>query len=384
MLVHTDRDHVQVDGEVTTPDRWPALAAGGTWDRGPVDWTYEPYRAELEPLVAGVRVITFVGERCLLIRYADGDLAPPGGTLEPGEHWVNAALREAREEAGATLLGLHPFGSFRCHQDRPYRAHLPHPDSIRVIAWADASMSGQPAQAPVGELIVEVLELLPEEAAARLRQAGTPEIAELILIATEQRRVPMADSRWFEDTTRLLEKHYLAQTDPAAQAGKGGGMESWDESRRVIAQAIPRDGTFLDVGCANGLLMESVARWCLEDGHLVEPHGVDISPGLVDLACRRLPHWADRIWLGNAWTWEPARPFDYVHTRVEYVPNHHRQAFLHRQLDQFVAPRGRLLVTPPDYGLPDYLEAWGFHVGGEVVRERIGRQPARVAWIDRD
>ena len=47
---------------------------------------------------------------------------------------------------------------------------------------------------------------------------------------------------------------------------------------------ISGGGTFLDVGCANGLLMESVAAWCAERGLAVEPYGVDISPALAELA----------------------------------------------------------------------------------------------------
>jgi hypothetical protein len=31
----------------------------------------------------------------------------------------------------------------------------------------------------------------------------------------------------------------------------------------------------------------------------VEPYGVDISPALAELARRRLPRWADRIWTGQ-------------------------------------------------------------------------------------
>ncbi len=365
------------------PDRWPVLARGGVWDWGPIHWTCEPYRAELESLAAGVRVIPFTGDRCVLVRFAEGGLAPPGGTLEPGEHWVNTALREAREEAGATLLSLHPFGAFRCRTVRRYREHLPHPNFVLVIAWAEAKLAGAPTRPKGGETTSEVLSVTPTDAAEMLRTAGIPEFAELVLLAAEIRSRPLADSTWFDDQARLLEKHYLAQADPAAQSGKSGGMESWNESRRVIAQAIPADGTFLDVGCANGLLMESVERWSREDGHQIEPYGVDISAGLVELARRRLPQWADRIWLANAWTWRPPRRFDFVHTRVEYVPDRHRRAFVARQLEEFVAPGGRLLVTPPDYGPPAYLVRWGFRVGGEVVKERAGRPPARVAWIER-
>jgi hypothetical protein len=66
--------------------------------------------------------------------------------------------------------------------------------------------------------------------------------------------------------------------------------------------------------------MESVHRWAAADGFAIEPHGLDISDGLAELAARRLPQWADRIWVGNALYWQPPRRFDYVRTGLEYVP----------------------------------------------------------------
>lgn len=60
--------------------------------------------------------------------------------------------------------------------------------------------------------------------------------------------------------------------------------------------ALDRSGTFLDVGCANGLLMSSVAKWSADRGLAVEPYGVEISPRLADLARRRYPKWRERIW----------------------------------------------------------------------------------------
>src|SRR6266542_1265146 len=49
-------------------------------------------------------------------------------------------------------------------------------------------------------------------------------------------------------------------------AGVGGTAAQWRSSRCQICQAIDRDGTFLDAGCANGHLMESITAWCAERG----------------------------------------------------------------------------------------------------------------------
>ena len=105
-----------------------------------------------------------------------------------------------------------------------------------------------------------------------------------------------------------------------------------------------RDGSFLDIGCANGLLMESVVQWAGKDGHCLEPYGLDISEKLAELARQRLPRWRDRILVGNALLWEPPKCFDFVRTEMVYVPNARRREYMERLLTRVVAPGGRLIV----------------------------------------
>jgi hypothetical protein len=40
-------------------------------------------------------------------------------------------------------------------------------------------------------------------------------------------------------------------------------------------------------------------RWARHD---IEPYGPELTPALAELARRRLPEWADRIFVGNALT----------------------------------------------------------------------------------
>src|SRR5205807_1455126 len=102
-------------------------------------------------------------------------------------------------------------------------------------------------------------------------------------------------------------------------SGFRGSIEDWTTNHSHIVEAIERDGTFLDVGCANGFLMECVVEWCASRGIDVEPYGVDISSALAAHARERLPHWADRIWVGDALTWTPPRTFDLVHGLLDTV-----------------------------------------------------------------
>ena len=74
---------------------------------------------------------------------------------------------------------------------------------------------------------------------------------------------------------------YLSSDNPRGQSGYSGDDARWKLARSLIADAIDRDGTFLDVGCASGYLMETMQRWCAEKGISIEPYGLDISPEVV-------------------------------------------------------------------------------------------------------
>ncbi len=119
---------------------------------------------------------------------------------------------------------------------------------------------------------------------------------------------------WHAAVARIVVPAYLAAETPWEQSGNSGDLASWERGRRPIMAAVDRDGTFLDVGCANGFLMESVRKWGAEDGYDIEPYGLDISSELAALARRRLPQWADRIFVGNAQEWMPSQGFDVVRT----------------------------------------------------------------------
>jgi SAM-dependent methyltransferase len=162
---------------------------------------------------------------------------------------------------------------------------------------------------------------------------------------------------FFERMRGRLEDAYLASDDPRRQSGFSGNEERWVALRRPVADAIDRSGTFLDIGCANGYLAESVVRWCAERGISVEPHGVDLSPRLVELARSRLTQWRDRFEVGNALEWMPPRMFDFVRTELLYVPGDDQARYVRHLLENVVAPGGALLVA-------NYLE------GSEDVRGR--------------
>ena len=200
-------------------------------------------------------------------------------------------------------------------------------------------------------------------------------------------------SEWHARMAALVVPAYLAGDNPRAQSGYSGTDEDWTQARSLVADAIDRSGTFLDVGCASGLLMESVHGWCSDRGLDVQPYGLDISPELAALAQRRLPRWADRIFDGNAATWIGPRRFDFVRTGLEYVPRSRRADLIAHFRAHVVAPRGRLLIgsyneerddTRSTPSLEEDIQAWGFDVAGRIERphRHDDRVVRRLVYLD--
>jgi predicted TPR repeat methyltransferase len=162
--------------------------------------------------------------------------------------------------------------------------------------------------------------------------------------------------------------------------------------RRMLSGAFERDGTWLDIGCANGLLMETLTQWTAEKRVRIEPYGLDLSARLADAARARLPHWADRIWAGNAMTWGPPMRFDYVTVIADCVPASARGALLARLESKFLNSTGRLIFSiyiprapeppvepPPASGV---LRRFGYSVAGEAESRIDGVLKASTAWTD--
>lgn len=214
------------------------------------------------------------------------------------------------------------------------------------------------------------------------------------LLGRKRRAALLRQAAWNQRTCQALESAYLSASDPFGGSGFRGDAERWRRARRVIVEAIHRDGTFLDVGCANGLLMESVAVWAHEEGCRVEPYGLELSPAIAEEARRRLPHWAQRIYVGDVTSWEPPQRFDFVRTELVYAPEANRRELVRRCLASLVAAGGRLIVcsygsatrpSPRAEPVDDILAGWGLDVVGSVdAADTNGVAVTRIAWIDRD
>jgi SAM-dependent methyltransferase len=214
---------------------------------------------------------------------------------------------------------------------------------------------------------------------APLKENAWREVAE---IEERLERGEIDEEEWHRELAALVVPAYLSAETAWQQSGKSGTAEDWEWGRSLVADAIDRDGSFLDVGCANGYLMECLPRWT---SFAVEPYGLDISPELVDLARSRLPQWADRLWSSSALTWAPTRRFTYVRTGLEYVPKRRRAELVARLLefcDRLVV--GVFNEHESERTTEELLRGFGYTIAG--VSERTNRRKSglryRALWID--
>jgi GNAT superfamily N-acetyltransferase/SAM-dependent methyltransferase len=230
-------------------------------------------------------------------------------------------------------------------------------------------------------------EVKPDPTIERLKERGWRAVA-AIDQALEEGRID--EDGWHEEMAAVIKPAYLAAQNPYAQAGHGGDAATWEASRGFIAEALHQSGTFLDVGCASGILMESVHRWGKAKSLSIEPYGLDIVPEFVQRARRRLPHWADRITVGNIRTWQPAGDrFDFVLLRPIYAPPGRRADMVGHVIDYVLKPGGRLivLVGTEEVGLSSAeisITDGGYSVHGrvEVPHPRDSRVVRRLFWIE--
>src|SRR4051812_33018335 len=82
----------------------------------------------------------------------------------------------------------------------------------------------------------------------------------------ELERGAIGETEWTKRISGALASAYLGEDDPRWGSGFTGDAELWRQAREGVLDGVERDGTFLDVGCANGHLIESLHAWAAERG----------------------------------------------------------------------------------------------------------------------
>ena len=159
------------------------------------------------------------------------------------------------------------------------------------------------------------------------------------------RRISPELSAWFENNRRILETSYVSHDEPWRQSGMSGPEDRWVSLRKPVADCIERSGSFLDIGCANGFLLECILKWTAERGLTIEPYGIDLSEKLVGMARERLPKYDGNFFVGNGFMWLPPRRFDYVRTELVYVPLELEREYVEFLIANYLTDGGRILIA---------------------------------------
>jgi 8-oxo-dGTP diphosphatase len=162
-------------GLATLDHEYPTLFQPFGW--GAITAQFEVGVADLSlERVESVHAVPFVGDECVVIRTADDQWQAPGGTVDPGETWREALVRELIEEAGAAVIAFEPFGWCECRRPDGHGYAV-------LMGWAQVDLVTAPTNPPGCEEVVEVATLPVSEAVTLLHAADQPELADIYRFA---------------------------------------------------------------------------------------------------------------------------------------------------------------------------------------------------------
>lgn len=164
--------------------------------------------------------------------------------------------------------------------------------------------------------------------------------------------------------------------------------EMWRKAREVILEGVHKDGTFLDVGCANGVLLRDLCIWAEEKGINLIPFGIDISKKLVDECKERLPKFKMNFIVADRCKFKPKRKFTFICTSFDLRKNRAQEKYLKRYLGMLESG-GRLILTRYDDHkdefvlLGEYLKQMGQKLGFLFTGGAEVHEITKVFWLEK-
>ena len=169
-------------------EKYPHLFCDVLWEWGPIRAKFK--QLDTEPpldLIANVNLVPCVGNDWVLLQHKNGDWDIPGGTLEPGETYMETLKRELIEEAGAELHSFKLLGAWHCVSmaEKSYRPQMPFPEFYRLVCYGQVELKTVPTNPPDGEQIIAVESVSLKQALANFQSCHRYDLAELYQYALE-------------------------------------------------------------------------------------------------------------------------------------------------------------------------------------------------------
>lgn len=350
-----------------------------------------------DPLPAGVSrmtLIPFLSDGRCVANLTDSGPELPSGPVRRGEHYLlDTSLRVTLMATGFHRDRVHPFAA----EGRLGDTH--------VFAWIDGSAdTTDPVPDIAGDQNADETSV-PATSTVRL-MVETPEVVAAALDRAKNtdaaRAVRDAQAAYLRHRRDLTDGHATSRYSPLVQTLAAGGEPAGDGestapdriTRRMIVDnildGINRGGSFLDLGCGDGLVMAWVSDWAGERGLDIAPYGVEGRTEQVRVARQRMPHWDGRIQVGNPANYRPHddQRFTFVHLNTYAVPQWRRADAVRNALENLVENGGRLLVTSyhehsasgPAAAL--LLRRLGYQPVGQAHSEAVSGVAISSAWID--
>ena len=179
---------------------------------------------------------------------------------------------------------------------------------------------------------------------------------------------------------------YTYRDQPWAQSGHSGNAFTYRFKKMLVLEAVDKSGTFLDIGSANGYLIECLDNWSKNSCVQVEFFGLEISKELTELSKKRVPRLKDNFFNGNVFTWQPPFKFDFVYTMIiPDLPDYLHEKLIRLLFSDYVKPSGRLILGEyKTYEIEKMVTAMDYQINGYCEKKMSETRTKKIIWIDNE
>jgi len=169
-------------------EKYPHLFNETIWEWGPIRAKFILFdQPPPDNNISNINLISRVGNHWVLLQHQNGEWDIAGGTLEPGETYMQTIESEMREEAGTEILSFRLIGAGHCFSlaEKPYRPHLPFPEHFRIVGTGQVRIVHEPPNPQGAEQIAKVECFALQTAVNNFLAYGSYDLAELYQVVND-------------------------------------------------------------------------------------------------------------------------------------------------------------------------------------------------------